>query len=214
MKMKITEQRQWNVALVSLWSNLDIKFLYLHYWPWTGKYITIRKYIKESDQFYIVDVKITMKLQLQHSAMVSIFSFLKLFSIWLNSGSFSLGKWNKFLLPDKKKYIYTWIDRYILSKKKEYFERKIFLTSIGRIKILLVICQSLSVCILRQRRLFSCCYIPSLALASALRWSRYLRTLCKTKSHWHIKMHSVATLWNIIVQSTMTKELSATVYVS
>ena len=100
----------WTATMKCGFSVLVIKLrhqvLKLHYWPWTGKYITIRKYIKESDQFYIVDVKITMKLQLQHSAMVSIFSFLKLFSIWLNSGSFSLGKWNKFLLPEKKIYIH------------------------------------------------------------------------------------------------------------
>ena len=64
--------------------------------------------------------------------MVIIFSFLKLFSIWLNSGTFSLGQWKISTTGEKK--IYTWIGRYVLSMKKEYFEQKIFWTSIGRTK--------------------------------------------------------------------------------
>ena len=68
--------------------------------------IFIEKYIIENHRFYIANVKITMKLQLQHSTMISTFSFLKLFSIWLNISIFSLGKWNKFLLPDRKNYIH------------------------------------------------------------------------------------------------------------
>ena len=79
-------------------------------------------------------------------------------------------------------------DTYFLRKNNTL--RKIFLTSIGRIKISLVICQPLSVCKISQRRFFSCCDVSSLALASALKSSRYLRIpdrryrILLYKAHW------------------------------